>query len=474
LLAVNATAADDDRPVILDRITVTGDTNVVIPIDRPFDSTIVEEAMASLLMSFQAQGHLFSSVQIERVSQADGRVEIAARIVKGPLSTVGNINLEGLERTSPDLVRQHLDLNPGDTLSGDALERLGHQADELEFIDFLRPVMMTPAPGYGGVDLVLYFREKRPFRIEGGGGYSSGEKGGLVWSMKLDLTNVFGGGRDVMVQSQRPDPDRSELLVRYRQPLLLFGRGEIEIETATRDYEEQFNDFSLAAAYRTRVASGLKLETGAAWSTITQAGQLPSYSRYQLRFGIGRTALDDAHNPFRGLTFNSSVTYRYRRYAQDTLAANSETALNETFLEFSGARYQPLVADAGLHISLGYAGLNSAEPLPPVAELVFLGGPPNLRGYRNQQFAALRAATVTVEPYWRFSSGRVFAFADGAYLYNRVMVDSVVVGREAYELGYGLGMTLSDGQRQIRLSLGWNRAVAFNEPRLAIEFSSDL
>ncbi len=98
-----------------------------------------------------------------------------------------------------------------------------------------------------------------------------------------------------------------------------------------------------------------------------------------------------------------------------------------------------------------------------------------MRGYRNEQFAAIHTATGSVEPRLRFDQGYLFFFYDGAYLNNRVHGDNNSIDtNEQYRYGYGLGLAVMEPGRVLRLSLGWNPELPFDQPRLSVEFTADL
>ena len=127
------------------------------------------------------------------------------------------------------------------------------------------------------------------------------------------------------------------------------------------------------------------------------------------------------------------------------------------------------------HAAFGYVGLETNESLPPPAELYYIGGPGTIRGYRNEQFAAIRSAYATLEPRLRFDSGYLFVFYEGAYINNRVAAgDGGTRADEFYRSSYGVGGAVIDGSRSVRISLGWNPEASFDQPRLSLEFSSEI
>ncbi|MDH3937873.1 MAG: outer membrane protein assembly factor, partial [candidate division Zixibacteria bacterium] len=140
-------------------------------------------------------------------------------------------------------------------------------------------------------------------------------------------------------------------------------------------------------------------------------------------------------------------------------------------MQLAPALWGRLVTKLGVR----YLGYLTDEPLPPTSELFLIGGPRSLRGFRNENFPAVHAVIGTVEPRFRFESGYLYLFHDGAYLNNRVRrFDGSVYTEERYRHGYGVGLAVIGPGSRLRLSLGWNPESAIDQPRLSIEFSADI
>ena len=125
-------------------------------------------------------------------------------------------------------------------------------------------------------------------------------------------------------------------------------------------------------------------------------------------------------------------------------------------------------------MAANYAGLESPDLSLPLSELQLIGGPPTLRGYRNEQFAGKRAAWGTFEPRFRYSSGYLFLFYDAAYLNRQNTSLREGVSTEIYRDSFGFGLSVVDQNRSVRLSIGWNGRDKDSQPRLSVELSTDL
>jgi hemolysin activation/secretion protein len=265
------------------------------------------------------------------------------------------------------------------------------------------------------------------------------------------------------------------LNVSYGQPAFLLGLGWFKVGVRTRDYRDQFYEFGLTADYTTRLSTQLNAGAVLGWKRVDPSSGIGGYRTLSAGFAFTRQALDNRFNPSRGLNVSASLTYDYRSYRADSLIRTGSTSYNETRSHLALTSFTHIAGPLVNCVSINYSGFETREQLPPISELILIGGPGTLRGSRSEQFAARRVAYGTVEPHYRFNSGYLFAFYDAAYL-DSPQTDAAAGARsvQEYRYGFGGGWALTSGKRSIRLSLAWNPTVAMDQPWLSIEFSSDL
>ncbi len=473
LIAAEPVTASQPR---IDTVYVRGDSSGVVVLDRIFNQRNLEELTGSILSGYYERGYYWASVRIDKVRKHDHKIELELSIIEGPLVRLASAVYSGLTRTSHNLVAKYIPIGAGDTLGDATLRRVEKAAAGIGFVTFHPPPVVWPLEGYTSADLEFKFSEKKQFTVEGGCGYLPDNSTGLVWHLNLRFNNLFGGGRQASVFSERRERGRNVLRLGYDQPLFVAGVGRLSFHIGTRDYREQFYEFSLEGMYETRLRGNLSAGLNLGWKSVEPAGYPPSYSRFTSGFSIEQEMLDNRVNPANGLDLHWSIAYSYRRYNEGNLTVRPErSSFNETRVWVSIKWYKQVIGGLIGHFGLNYVGLETEESLPPVSELVFVGGPGTIRGFGNEQFAVLRAAFGSIEPRLRFSSGYLFMFYDAAYLNNRsARLDGTVKTDELYRYGYGLGLALHDSRRAIKLSLGWNPELRFDQPRLSVEFSSDI
>ncbi len=459
----------------LNEVSFVGDSVWQAQVSVPFTSANLDAVVTEALRSYQMAGYLYAAASVTSFERNGSKVAVTCRFVRGPLVRLGALRLTGLVRSRPEGVRRYFSAAAGDTLTSDLIARIEREARGITYLAALGPPALRPREGYTQADLELAFAEKRSISVEGGGGYVSGDEGGLVWSVDMVFANLFGGGREASVRSERRDEDRQMLDVGYRQPVFLFGPGTASAAVSTRDYREDFYEFGITGDYIARVTPDFSVGVALGWKSVEPAGEELSYSRSNVGFTALRSTLDGAANPSSGYALDWSLDYVRRAYGdRDDSSTVGPGAHHETRAALSIDAYQRLVGRAVAHVRLGYRGLETDEVLPPLSELILIGGPGSIRGYRNEQYAAIRAATATFEPRLCFDQGALFAFYDGAYVNNRIAIGDGFETDEFYRSGYGLGLAIVERHRSITVSLAWNPDLPLNAPRLSLEFSSDL
>lgn len=461
----------------LHSIMVGGDSTYVIDVGSDFTESSVAEASDRLLLPWRSRGYWFATAHLNGLSLgADGRVNLQARLARGPIVTVSEIDLAGLKHTRPEVVVAYLPVKAGDTLTPDLISGIDRAAASSDLIRPSSPAKIVPLAGYQQAAIRLPVEEPRQFAIDGAVGIAGdeAESRDLLWSLRMQLNSLFGYGRRLALRTERPDRGRYDLTIRYRQPMFLLGPGWLTADLATRDYRDRFYEFSVGADVSTTVTRGIDLGFGLGWKTVTTDTDRPTFDRYDIAVTFDGYDVDSRMNPYSGWRSNWRMTFSYRRYHDDTVSTASEmAALEETRVELTLARFQPLLRPWLLHLGLHYDGLQTKEELPPLSELRLLGGPSSIRGYRSEQFAALQAAWGTIEPRLRYAWGYAAVFLDIAYLRNRFERNGDIATEEKFRYGYGIGLGLTQSSKGVSISLAWNRELSFDQPYLAVRFNSE-
>lgn len=452
-------------------LEVESDSSYQVPHQGFFVQQEVDRGVEAALSRYTSFGHYYARATITGLIRTDSSVWVRARITPGPLVTIGEVRLLGLSRTKHDLLAKLLPVAAGDTLTDRVLAEIEEAASAVTYVTYQGPANIRPRFGYTQADIELQFAERQQFLFSGGTGYSNEPGAGFVWDIAVEANNLFGDGRNIAAQSERREKGRNLLDIEYEQPSSLLGRGLLRGKVSTRNYRDQFYEFAVSGTYELLFTPFFSAGLTLGWKRVEPVSQV-GYGRAEAIVSVKQEQLDNRLNPSRGYSLHTSLGYANRNYSADS--TDDGGSFNDTRAQIRAEFYQPLVSRIVGHIALDFRGLETKENFPPVSELYFLGGPGSIRGYRNEQFAARRAVLGTVEPRYRFASGYLFGFLDIAFMQQPVQTGGVVEMDESVHRGYGLGFALSDQLRSVKLSLGWNRDISFDQPWLAVQFSTRL
>jgi outer membrane protein assembly factor BamA len=445
-------------------------------VPTPFTERLIRAQFNRILSGLESQGYYFASATAQDFTLADTLVALVVKITRGPIVSANSYVFGGLQKTPASLLERYLPPLADQPITPQLLEEITTAAERIPFVTFVPSVDIRPREGYTEADLYLTFIERRQFRIEGIAGYVPSTESGLLWTLDARFQNILGGGREAFVTSERRERGRNLLDIGYSQPVFFAGVGVIGGEVSTRDYRDEFYEFAMRMHYDLRFAPQFQAGVAAGWRNVEPNGNLAAYNAFSIGLNLKAANQSSPYGEWPYYSLAWSVGYSYRRYKDDSLAVAPQlNAVNETRTSITLSSTWPIYKSLGGHLSATYMGLETPEDLPPISELYLLGGPGTVRGFRNDRFLAQRAAIGVIEPRLRFDGGFAYLFVDGAYINLPVSgASGEVFSDESFHAGYGIGIDIRNASRAVDISLGWNRDLSFDQPRLSVQFISDI
>jgi Omp85 superfamily domain len=463
---------DPGKRALLSSIKLYGDTVFSIPVQTNYSDALVEQTLQGVVSRLSSSGYLYARVILDSLVFTGDSIVANCRLVRGALSVLGEVKLEGLERTNPSLLRKIIDIHEGDTVTTEMIATLEERLSGVTLIRFISPVEIAPREGFTAVDLVCRFAEIPQAELLGGLGYLPDDKSGLTWSGRAQLNNLFGSGKTLRIDSHRPQKNRNELDLAYSQPVFFGGFGNWGVSIGTRDYIGQFYEFQIRSRWDVMSRRGAILGGELGWKSVENESA-PSFSAWSA--GVRAEFRNvGTHNPqentWRVATEFTSV---YRRFRKDLAEVQVRNAF-DTRTQITVDGFTNLFRSFGLDGGIGYRGLQTRDTIISPSELIYIGGPQSLRGYRTDQFAVVHAITGSLEPSISFASGRTGLFIDAGWLASRTLTSHVAVTDEQVRTGYGWFVRLIGESSSLQIGLAWNPDVRLNEPRLTLDLSGRL
>ncbi len=268
---------------IVQQVEITG--NTVIPTEEIRAALGVQEGKVlntvdlrtgarNVEKLYQDRGYIL--VRVADVAFQNGRLRVEIREGR-----VERIELRGLRRTRPVVVRRLLTVREGDVLN---LQRVQSDLQEVFATGLFENVRADPQPGSDPDRVVLVIAvEERPSREVGGGvGYSP--QAGFLGRVQLTERNLHGMGRSLSLAYERnlssvtgtevgllSGLPTENLLIQYRDPW--FGERGQSLSLELHDTAQLIEDRTLGVKYlqlleggslsvARRLASGLTLSLG--------------------------------------------------------------------------------------------------------------------------------------------------------------------------------------------------------------------
>lgn len=413
-----------------------------------------------------ASGHAWARLGVSGWSADSGRVDVRLSGARGPLVTVGEVRLEGLRSTRPEVARRalgRLEGRPYDPAAARAAEQ------RLLALGVFRRVEYLGLAGAGdwrrGV-LRWKVEEPRYNTFEGAAGLQGG--GTAVGLARLELGNVLGSARAVSLAWQSRGRGLTDFGARYAEPLAFGTPLRLELALQQQVQDTVYTRFRWGAKARALLGTRETVEGGFEKERVVQStGALSSADLSSVTFAIERDARDDAASPRRGTWTRLSATQTEKREERRSPATGRDA--RSSAAELRAEWHRPLRAAQGFALELRAAGRFATGGVLADWERWPLGGAASLRGHDEEAFRADRFALARTE--WRFFVGargeRLALFWDHAEMQTRRErpEGGTHLARDSAD-GLGFGMRLPAAGGLVDLDYGLEPGRAFLDGKI--------
>lgn len=374
-------------------------------VDKPRDVATLAILRDRGLGLLRDNGYPHASLEIvEEDGAAPRTVAVRVRILTGPETRFGDLQLNGLERTKSVVVRRALTFEPGELYRESEVLKSQRRLNQFAAFEFahIAPVVADKEAMAPVLPMVVTLAEAKPHRFEFGVGYGTEDR--LRGSFEWRNVNFFGNGSSWVGNAKYSAVLRGAGFG-YDHPYLLrsggtlsanagawwtnetiftsrsaggratisheFGRrSEINVRTRYRNeylvYQVRPAALEDLTLVEERISLGLDPVTGRGDGNVGG-----------LELAVDRTAVDSLLDPTKG----TSVALSLEHVAP---WLGSSFRYDEFGAEVRG--YLPLGSRLGLAGKVRYGTLSSASSASvPFSERFFLGGSTNLRGWGRYQ-----------------------------------------------------------------------------------------
>ncbi|HEY8417935.1 MAG TPA: BamA/TamA family outer membrane protein [Limnochordales bacterium] len=362
-----------------------------------------------------------------------------------PAARVGEIVIEGNQKTRDYVIERELTFKPGDILRRDQVRRSIERVNMLGFFNYVTANFYeTEDPNAVGVRIEV--EERRTGMASIGAGYSSQD--GFIGYAELRDNNFLGRGQRVNLRWEF-GAKRNTYDIGFYEPYL-FGRNlsfEINLynRTTQRVHEgEKYTDYRVGGDVTfgrplgefTRGFIRYKLEN---WTQTPEGGSSESGATRSITLSTRTDTTNHPFAPTRGYRLGLSAEFAGGFLGGDVNFTKYEADLSRYFQVGSGGQIVALRAMYGQGHNL------------PQHEQFLVGGGETVRGYDFGAFTGERMVVFNAEyrfPITEAVQGVVFADL------GRAFDGGQTVGLNDMKFGYGVGVRLDTFLGVIRIDYG--------------------
>ena len=458
----------------------------------PYRPAALAADLALTLDRYAARGYvgtrLTPRVRLRTFDSAGGQpkaeADVAVEVDEGAPGVLAGVELSGARRPSRAFASRVAGISPGDPLSGVEAEAVRRDLESTGLYTRVgEPERVLDADGR--VVLRVPVEEGVPGAFDAVVGYlppAGGRAGQVVGSGRVELRNLFGGGRTARVAFDRTPGLGSTVQIAASDPFV-FGlplRVGALFDGLGRD--STFSRQTLRLDAGTRVAGGLDLTATLSRERVAPGtfgaglgGGLvlvrPSSAVFA-GVGVRYRRLDAPFAPRRGLAVEATAESGVRRRAAADSVAGGAT--RQQRLVAVARVYVPTVARQSVVVGLDARVLvgartatDGARALYDEGELFRTGGAQSLRGYDEDALVGNAVGRIFAEPRLHIDAESfAFAFVDVGYTVRPDLPGRA--GARAVHPGYGAGAQLRTGLGLITLTYALNPDLPLGRGRVHV------
>lgn len=413
---------------------------------QPVTFEYLENLLKRVVEAYAEAGYPFCQAEIKQISAGEGRLELEFGITTGPPATFGRVEFSGLVTSKPERLRGRLKMKEGGAYRESEVRQSKRTLSRLEFTRPSREPVVLHDTRRNAADVIFAMRDERNLTIDGLFFLDSDSK--LGGSADLGLLNIFGTGERVSLHWSRIDKDSRELGLGAQMPDAGGYPVDLQFEARQSDQDSAFISAKLRAGAMYHFSEDWQVGAGISWEKITpeEGHRSPSARIAGVSLNTRFENRDEAKTTRRGVLMQTEFGSLYRKSFNDggDVSTGYSTLINarlELWRPVSNrwVVYQRLTP---------YQIRSDFQPLP-VEQLIEIGGPKSVRGFRERSFRSDIGIVSATEFRYLFEEGFL----------ARIFCDNAYVGTEAGTrtlTGFGLGMELVTtlGRFRIDFSLG--------------------
>jgi outer membrane protein insertion porin family len=456
---------DEGKQVLIGDIVFEGNKSITTPSlldkmftkkDKVLDAVTLSRDIDELLNLYEEKGFTFASINVKEIvpytDKGVQKLRLVISIKENEKIKINDVVIEGNTTTKNNVILREIRLGNDNIVTRENILDIRRA---LENTGYFESVEQPKIYKYkNSTVLYLKVKEGNTNTFDGIIGYvppaQNEEKGYFTGLVNLSLKNLFGTGRRIDAKWQKDAQTTQELELRYLEPWV-FGyplNANIGFLQRIQDstYIKRIVNFKADALITKSFTASLLANFERVIPTSNQEQAiLTVFDSRLISTGaeIKFDSRDYVYNPASGILYRTSYVvgqkkiYNASSYPNLDIPGDFTVQKGMIDLDFYYSFFKRQSSLISVH------GVEIRSPKLENADFFRLGGSRSVRGYREEQFLASRAAWVNFEV--RYSLTRkTFAslFYDAGYYKKPQDEITLTPEQKAFIFGYGVGIRI--------------------------------
>ncbi len=410
--------------------------------------------MTEILNLYEKRGYTFASVSVTDISQYETggqqKLKVNIKIDENDRIKIDNIKVEGNTETKENVIVREIALGEDNSITKENLIEIKRRLENLGYFESVEQPKILKYKN--STVLLIRVKEGNTNTFDGILGYvpptQSDDKGYFTGLVNLSIRNLFGTGRKVEARFKKEIKTTQELELEYLEPWILGYPLNMNFSFLQRIEDSSYTKRNLSLKTDAMISKKITLSAIFNFERVIPNTTNSIFTLFDSRvLGAGAEikydSRDYVYNPYSGLLYRTSYSVGQKKIYNTASFPNLDIPGDFTVqkgamdIDFYYSFFKRQSSLIGLH------GIEIRSPRFEAADLFRLGGNSTVRGYREGQFLASRAAWGNLEIRYSLTR-RSFAavFYDAGYylkpeddLYN-------IPSQEGFIYGYGLGVRI--------------------------------
>jgi outer membrane protein insertion porin family len=487
-------ALEEGKQVLLGEIIIEGNKlftssylkdNMETRSGKVLNSLTLTADINDILNLYEKKGYTFASINVASIEtytdNSVTKLKLTIKIDENDRIKIDNIVIEGNTTTNKNVITREITLGEGNSISRENLLEIRRRLENLGYFESVEQPKILKYKN--STVLLIKVKEGNTNTFDGILGYvppsQTEDKGYFTGLVNLSIRNLFGTGRKVEARFKKEVKTTQELELKYLEPWLL--GYPVNMNSAFLQRIEDSSYIKRDLSIKTDALLSKKITLSAIFNferviPTTTNNIFTLFDSRVLAAGVEfrYDSRDYVYNPFKGILYKTSYSVGQKKIYNASSFPNQDIPQDFTVqkgavdLDFFSSFFKRQSSLISVH------GVEIRSPRFESADLFRLGGNSTVRGYREGQFLASRAAWGNIELRYALTRKSFAAlFYDMGYYLKPEDDFYNIPSQEGFIYGYGLGIRIETSLGMFGVSYALGRGDAILEGKIHFGLIND-